>query len=77
MRRAIVIGGSLGGLLRGRHAHAFRLGRDDHRAKWSLEGKGMRTPDPITFMRENGGVETSNRADDGLFFRLLAKTGFA
>jgi 2-polyprenyl-6-methoxyphenol hydroxylase-like FAD-dependent oxidoreductase len=42
-----------------------------------LEGKGKRTPDPITFMRENGGVETSNRADDGLFFELLAKAGFA
>ncbi len=42
-----------------------------------LEGKGKRTPDPITFMRENGGVEISNRADDGLFFRLLAKTGWA
>jgi hypothetical protein len=42
-----------------------------------LEGKGKRTPDPITFMRENGGVETSNRADGGLFFQLLAKAGFA
>ena len=42
-----------------------------------LEGKGKPTPDPITFMRENGGVEISNRADDGQFFRLLAKAGFA
>jgi 2-polyprenyl-6-methoxyphenol hydroxylase-like FAD-dependent oxidoreductase len=42
-----------------------------------IEGKGARAFDPITFMRENGGVETSNRADGGLFFRLLAKTGFA
>jgi len=41
-----------------------------------IEGKGKRA-DPITFMRENGGVETSNRADGGLFFRLLAKAGFA
>jgi 2-polyprenyl-6-methoxyphenol hydroxylase-like FAD-dependent oxidoreductase len=36
-----------------------------------------RTADPITFMRENGGVETSNRDDGGLFFGLLAKAGFA
>jgi 2-polyprenyl-6-methoxyphenol hydroxylase-like FAD-dependent oxidoreductase len=42
-----------------------------------IEGKGARAADPITFMRENGGVETSNRADGGLFFRLLAKAGFA
>ena len=41
-----------------------------------IEGKGKRA-DPITFMRENGGVETSNRADGGLFFQLLAKAGFA
>jgi hypothetical protein len=27
-------------------------------------------------MRENGGVETSNRDDGGLFFALLAKAGF-
>jgi 2-polyprenyl-6-methoxyphenol hydroxylase-like FAD-dependent oxidoreductase len=42
-----------------------------------IEGKGKRTADPITFMRENGGVETSNRDDGGLFFGLLAKAGFA
>ncbi len=41
-----------------------------------IEGKGKRAVDPTTFMRENGGVETSNRADGGLFFRLLAKAGF-
>jgi len=41
-----------------------------------IEGKGKRAADPTTFMRENGGVETSNRADGGLFFRLLAKAGF-
>jgi 2-polyprenyl-6-methoxyphenol hydroxylase-like FAD-dependent oxidoreductase len=41
-----------------------------------IEGKGKRTADPIAFMRENGGVETSNRADGGLFFQLLAKAGF-
>ena len=41
-----------------------------------IEGKGKRAG-PITFMRENGGVETSNRADGGLFFQLLAKAGFA
>jgi 2-polyprenyl-6-methoxyphenol hydroxylase-like FAD-dependent oxidoreductase len=41
-----------------------------------IEGKGKRTVDPIAFMRENGGVETSNRADGGLFFQLLAKAGF-
>jgi 2-polyprenyl-6-methoxyphenol hydroxylase-like FAD-dependent oxidoreductase len=41
-----------------------------------IEGKGKRTADPITFMRENGGVETSNRADGGLFFNLLANAGF-
>ena len=41
-----------------------------------IEDKGKR-PDPITFMRENGGVETSNRDDSGLFFGLLAKAGFA
>jgi 2-polyprenyl-6-methoxyphenol hydroxylase-like FAD-dependent oxidoreductase len=37
-----------------------------------IEGKGKRA-DPITFMRENGGVESSNRDDGGLFFQLLAK----
>ena len=42
-----------------------------------IEGKEKRTANPITFMRENGGVETSNRADGGLFFQLLAKAGFA
>ena len=42
-----------------------------------IEGKGERAANAITFMRENGGVETSNRADGGLFFRLLAKAGFA
>ena len=42
-----------------------------------IEGKGKRTADPITFMRENGGVETSNRDNGGLFFGLLAKAGFA
>ena len=42
-----------------------------------IEGKGKRTADPTTFMRENGGVEASNRADGGPFFRLLAKAGFA
>jgi len=42
-----------------------------------IEGKGKRTDDPIAFMRENGGVETSNSADGGLFFRLLGKAGFA
>jgi 2-polyprenyl-6-methoxyphenol hydroxylase-like FAD-dependent oxidoreductase len=41
-----------------------------------IEGKGKRAG-PITFMRENGGVETSNRSDGGLFFQLLAKAGFA
>ena len=41
-----------------------------------IEGKGKRTADPVTFKRENGGVETSNMADGGLFFRLLAKAGF-
>jgi len=41
-----------------------------------IEGKGER-PDPVAFMRENGGVDPSNRDDGGLFFRLLAKAGFA
>ncbi|HZZ61739.1 MAG TPA: hypothetical protein VFE63_11270, partial [Roseiarcus sp.] len=41
-----------------------------------IEDKAKR-PDPITFMRENGGVETSNSDDGGLFFELLAKAGFA
>jgi len=41
-----------------------------------LEGKGERTGNPIQFMRENGGVEASNNADGGLFFRLLAQSGF-
>ena len=40
-----------------------------------IEGKGRRA-DPIAFMRENGGVESSNRDDGGLFFDLLAKAGF-
>jgi 2-polyprenyl-6-methoxyphenol hydroxylase-like FAD-dependent oxidoreductase len=40
-----------------------------------IEGKSTRA-DPITFMRENGGVESSNRDDGGLFFDLLAKAGF-
>src|SRR5262249_12550397 len=42
-----------------------------------LEGKGERTPDPVRFMCENGGVEPSNKADGGLFFRLLTEVGFA
>lgn len=42
-----------------------------------LEGKGPRTADPVEFMRENGGVEASNKADGGLFFRLLAGAGLA
>jgi 2-polyprenyl-6-methoxyphenol hydroxylase-like FAD-dependent oxidoreductase len=41
-----------------------------------IEHKGKRA-DPIPFMRENGDVETSNRDDGGLFFRLLAEAGFA
>lgn len=41
-----------------------------------IDDKGKR-PAPIAFMRENGGVESSNRDDGGLFFRLLAKAGFA
>jgi 2-polyprenyl-6-methoxyphenol hydroxylase-like FAD-dependent oxidoreductase len=40
-----------------------------------IEDKGKRA-DPITFMRENGGVESSNRDDGGLFFELLARAGF-
>ena len=40
-----------------------------------IEGKAKRA-DPIIFMRENGGVESSNRDDGGLFFELLAKAGF-
>jgi 2-polyprenyl-6-methoxyphenol hydroxylase-like FAD-dependent oxidoreductase len=40
-----------------------------------IEGKTKRA-DPLTFMRENGGVESSNRDDGGLFFDLLAKAGF-
>ena len=40
-----------------------------------IEDKGKRA-DPITFMRENGGVESSNRDDGGLFFHLLEKAGF-
>jgi 2-polyprenyl-6-methoxyphenol hydroxylase-like FAD-dependent oxidoreductase len=40
-----------------------------------IEGKGKRA-DPVTFMRENGGVESANRDDGGLFFELLAKAGF-
>ncbi len=42
-----------------------------------LEGKAERIADPIVFMRENGGVEASNKADGGLFFRLLAEAGFS
>lgn len=40
-----------------------------------IEGKTKRA-DPITFMRENGGVESSNRDDGGLFFDLLTTAGF-
>ena len=40
-----------------------------------IEGKEHRA-DPITFMRENGGVDPANRSDGGLFFRLLAEAGF-
>ena len=40
-----------------------------------IEGKGKRAADPTTFMRENGGVEASNRADGGLFFGLLVLNG--
>ncbi len=41
-----------------------------------IEGKAERV-DPVAFMRENGGVDLSNRDDGGLFFRLLAEAGFA
>ena len=41
-----------------------------------IEGKAKRA-DALAFMRENGGVDASNRDDGGLFFRLLAKAGFA
>ena len=41
-----------------------------------LEGKGGRTPDPARFMCENGGVEISDKADGGLFFRLLTDVGY-
>jgi 2-polyprenyl-6-methoxyphenol hydroxylase-like FAD-dependent oxidoreductase len=40
-----------------------------------IEGNGKRA-DPLTFMGENGGVESANRDDGGLFFDLLAKAGF-
>ena len=40
-----------------------------------IEGKGNRA-NSVAFMRENGGVESANRDDGGLFFDLLAKAGF-
>jgi 2-polyprenyl-6-methoxyphenol hydroxylase-like FAD-dependent oxidoreductase len=54
----------------------MRVVAESRRLGAYIEGKGKRAADPVTFMRENGGVETSNRADGGLFFRLLAKAGF-
>ncbi len=41
-----------------------------------IEGKGERTNDAATFMRQNGGVETST-VDGGLFFRLLSERRLA
>jgi 2-polyprenyl-6-methoxyphenol hydroxylase-like FAD-dependent oxidoreductase len=41
-----------------------------------IEGNGKRA-DPLTFMGENGGVESANKDDGGLFFDLLAKAGFS
>jgi 2-polyprenyl-6-methoxyphenol hydroxylase-like FAD-dependent oxidoreductase len=42
-----------------------------------LEGKAERIADPEAFMRENGGVDASNRSDGGFFFKLLAEAGLA
>jgi 2-polyprenyl-6-methoxyphenol hydroxylase-like FAD-dependent oxidoreductase len=41
-----------------------------------FEGKAERA-DPVTFMRENGGVESGNKDDGGLFFELLANASMA
>ncbi|HZP20675.1 MAG TPA: FAD-dependent monooxygenase [Bauldia sp.] len=42
-----------------------------------IEGKGERNPDPVEFMRENGGVDPNDRSDGGLFFRILQAAGYA
>jgi 2-polyprenyl-6-methoxyphenol hydroxylase-like FAD-dependent oxidoreductase len=42
-----------------------------------LEGKAERIADPEVFIRENGGVEASNKSDGGLFFKLLTEAGLA
>ena len=53
-----------------------RIVAESRRLGAYLEGKGKRTADPVAFMTENGGVETSDRADGGLFFGLLAEAGY-
>ncbi len=59
-----------------RRPSSLAIVADSRRLGAYLEGKGERTRDPETFMRENGGVESSP-VDGGLFFRLLAKAGYA
>lgn len=58
-----------------RRPESGRVVAESRRLGAYIEGKSKRA-DPITFMRENGGVESSNRDDGGLFFELLAKAGF-
>jgi 2-polyprenyl-6-methoxyphenol hydroxylase-like FAD-dependent oxidoreductase len=60
-----------------RRPEGMKIVAESRRLGAYLEGKEPRTADPIAFMRENGGVEASNTADGGLFFRLLAQAGFA
>jgi 2-polyprenyl-6-methoxyphenol hydroxylase-like FAD-dependent oxidoreductase len=59
-----------------RRPASARVVAESRRLGAYIEGKGKRA-DPITFMRENGGVESANRDDGGLFFHLLAKAGFS
>jgi 2-polyprenyl-6-methoxyphenol hydroxylase-like FAD-dependent oxidoreductase len=59
-----------------RRPASARVVAESRRLGAYIEGKGKRA-DAITFMRENGGVESANRDDGGLFFHLLAKAGFS
>jgi 2-polyprenyl-6-methoxyphenol hydroxylase-like FAD-dependent oxidoreductase len=59
-----------------RRPASARVVAESRRLGAYIEGKGKRA-DPITFMRENGGVESANRDDGGLFFHLLAKAGLS
>src|SRR5271170_789222 len=79
LAKALIAGNVLEGLARYdavRRPESMKIVAESRRLGAYLEGKAERVSDSIAFMRDNGGVETSNMTDGGLFFRLLAQAGF-